>query len=156
LIKFGHTKVSSSPLRCSVSCVTFCLSDTRWSTGKVATVNESGLTRITGHILNIELILFLGHYFYMESEERKTKGLIKGRFSSIIFLLRLAGIPFKMKKISNIYAIYMITVIFCTSTTFIGMFADVYVRRNDLGRAMTNIRMLIPMVNNMWIFLYGR
>jgi hypothetical protein len=92
----------------------------------------------------------------MENEKAKIKGLLNSRFSSIIFLLRLAGIPFKMKKILAIYAIYMRTVIFCICTTLLGMFLDVYIHRNDLGHIMTNIRMFIPMVNNFWIYAYGR
>ena len=78
------------------------------------------------------------------------------RFRSMIFLLRMAGIPFKMNKISTIYAIYMITVIVCASTTYLGMFVDVYNHRGDLGRAMTTVRMLIPISNVMWIFSYCR
>jgi len=78
------------------------------------------------------------------------------RFRSMIFLLRMAGIPFKMNKISTIYAIYMITVVVCASTTYLGMFVDVYNHREDLGRAMTTVRMLIPISNVMWIFSYCR
>jgi len=92
----------------------------------------------------------------MKTEEQKTKRLLHSRFISIIFLLRSGGIPFKMKKISNIYAIYMITVNFCTCTTVLGMFADVYTHRDDLGHIMTNIRMLFVMVNNLWICAYAR
>ena len=92
----------------------------------------------------------------MKTEEQKTKRLLHSRFSSIIFLLRLAGIPLKMKKISNICAIYMITAIFCTCTTVLGMFVDVCIHRDDLGHIMKNIRVLIAMVNNWWIYAYAR
>jgi hypothetical protein len=92
----------------------------------------------------------------MDNEILKVKELSNSRFGSIIFLLRLAGIPFKMKKMSTIYAIYMITAISCTCTTFIGMFVDVYIHRNDLGHAMTNIRASIAFTNSMWLFFYCR
>ena len=92
----------------------------------------------------------------MEYEEGKVNGLLEIRFSSLIFFFRVAGIPLHMKKMSTIYAIYMITVIFCTCTTFLGMLLDVYVHRDDLGHAMTNIRALIVMVNILWIYLYCR
>jgi hypothetical protein len=92
----------------------------------------------------------------MKPEEHKTKRLLDSRFSSIIFLLRLAGIPLNMKKISIIYAIYMITAIFCTCTTVLGMFVDVCLQRDDLGHVMKNIRMLIPTANNWWIYAYAR
>ena len=92
----------------------------------------------------------------MNTKETKLKRLAETRFGSIIFLLRMAGIPFKMNKISTIYAIYMRTVIICASTTYLGMFVDVFNQREDLGRAMTTMRMLIPMTNVMWIFSYCR
>jgi len=92
----------------------------------------------------------------MKREESKLKGLSECRFHSIIFLFRLAGVPFKIKKISPIYSIYTVTVIICASTSYIGMCADVYIHRDDLGRAMTAMRMLIPFTNIMWLFLYYR
>ena len=92
----------------------------------------------------------------MNTAEIKPKGLSDIRFASIIFLCRLAGIPIKMKKMSTIYAAYMITVIICSSITFIGMFADVNVHWDNLGRAMTSMRMLFTFTNIMWIFSYCR
>jgi len=68
----------------------------------------------------------------------------------------MAGIPFKMKKISIIYALYMITVIVCSCSTIIGMFIDVYIHRNELGRSMTNLRVSIPYTNLLFIYFYCR
>jgi hypothetical protein len=92
----------------------------------------------------------------MNTKVPEVKGLSFSRFGSIIFLLRIAGIPFKMKKMSTIYAIYTITVITCTCTTFVGMFIDVYIHRNDLGHIMTNIRGSIGIMNALWIIFYCR
>jgi hypothetical protein len=92
----------------------------------------------------------------MNMQETKLKGLSESRFGSMIFLLRMAGIPLKMKKIKPIYAIYVVTVTICSCSTFIGMFVDAYIHRDDLGRAMTTIRALISITNVMWIFLYTR
>jgi len=83
----------------------------------------------------------------MDNEVPEVKRLSNSRFGSIIFLLRLAGIPFKMKNMPTLYAIYMITVISCTCTTFVGMFVDVYIHRDDLGHVMTNIRVSIVLTN---------
>jgi hypothetical protein len=91
------------------------------------------------------------YYFDMNSEERK---LSQGRFGSIIFLFRMVGIPCKAKKIPTIYAIYMITVFISASTTYLGMFVEVYIHRADLRHAMTTMRALIAFTNIMWIFLY--
>jgi hypothetical protein len=92
----------------------------------------------------------------MNREEPKLKGLSEIRFSSMIFLFRMAGIPLKMKKISTIYGVYMITVIMCGCSMFTGMFVDVYIKWEELGRAMTTMRALIPFTNVVWIFLYCR
>ena len=87
----------------------------------------------------------------MEKEETKVKGLSEIRFRWIIFFLRLAGIPFKMNRMSTLYAVYMITVIICTYSTVIGMFIDVYIHRDDLGYVMTTIRALTAIINSLWI-----
>jgi len=94
------------------------------------------------------------HYFNMSRKEIKLKGLSESRFGSMIFLFRMAGIPFKRNKVSTIYAIYMITFIVrvCATTTYLGMFIDVYVHREGLGLAMTTMRVLISCKNVMWIF----
>ena len=98
----------------------------------------------------------LSTLFYMDNEVPKVKRLSNSRFGAIIFLLRLTGIPFQMKKLSTLYAIYMITVISCSCTTFVGMFVDVYVHRDDLGHVMTNIRASIGFTNVLWVFFYCR
>jgi len=92
----------------------------------------------------------------MNTEERKLKGLSGTRFSSMIFLFRMAGIPFQMKNVSKLCAVYMITVITCSWSTFIGTVFDVYIHRDDLGRTMTTMRILIPLTNIMGLFSYCR
>jgi len=92
----------------------------------------------------------------MNRQENKLKRLTEIRFSSMIFLFRMAGIPLKMKKVSTIYAVYMMTVIVCSFSTYIGLFVDVYIHRDDFGRVMTTLSVLIPITNIMWIFSYCR
>jgi len=92
----------------------------------------------------------------MESVNSKINSLSQLSFSSFIFLLRLGGIPFQMKKISTIYAIYKETLFFCLFTAYIGILCDVYVHRNDLGNAMVSVRVLISFTNIMWIYTYCR
>ena len=90
----------------------------------------------------------------MKREEQKLRGLSERRFVSMIFLFRVAGIPIKMKKMSPIYAIYMVTVFIGSCSTFIGVFIDAYIHKDDLGRAMTTLRVLIPVTNVMCLFSY--
>ena len=59
----------------------------------------------------------------MNTENKKLKGLSESRFGSMIFLLRMAGISLQMKKVSTIYAVYMITVVICSYSTFIGHYS---------------------------------
>ena len=92
----------------------------------------------------------------MNRNEPKLKGLLESRFGSMIFFFRMAGIPLKMKQVPTIYAAYMITAIICTFSTFIGMFMDAYIHRDDLERAMKSVRVLISVTNLIWIFSYCR
>ena len=92
----------------------------------------------------------------MDSENIKLKTLTDRRFGSIILLFRLAGIPLHKEEMSTIYAIYMRTAIICASTSYLGMFVDMYVHWDDLGRVMTTMRVLLPATNSMWIYTYCR
>jgi hypothetical protein len=92
----------------------------------------------------------------MYSGESKLNKPSESRFCWIIFLLRLGGIRFKMRKLSTKYAIYMTTVIICSCTTVLGMFADLYVYWDDLERAMTSLRVLFPIMDILWIYIYYR
>jgi len=94
--------------------------------------------------------------FGMEEEEPKVKGLLEIRYGWIIFIFRLAGIPFKMKKLSTLYVIYMITVIICIYSTYVCMLLDVYIHRDDMGHVMTNLRIFFSMTSVVWIYFSCR
>jgi hypothetical protein len=89
----------------------------------------------------------------MEREETKVKGLSEIRFRSVIFLLRLGGIPFKMKEMSPVYVIYMLAVVISTCSTFLGLFVDVYINRGNLGHVVTTIRVLTGTAIALWIYI---
>jgi len=99
------------------------------------------------------LLLTAVHYFQMNRQEPKHQGLSEIRLDTMVFLLRVGGVPCKMKNVSTIYVIYMITVTICAATTYLGIFIDVFVHRDDLGRAMTSLRALISFMSIVWIFL---
>ena len=92
----------------------------------------------------------------MDSENIKFKTQTDRRFGFIILLFRLAGIPFRKKKMSIIYTIYMRMMIICASITYLGMVIDVYAHWDDLGRAMVTMPMLNPITNDMLIYTYCR
>ena len=82
--------------------------------------------------------------------------MFESRFISVVLLFRIAGIPLKIKKMSTLYSLYMITVIFSFSTTFVGMIVDVYIHRDNLRHAATNIRASIASTNMVWTWCYCR
>ena len=108
--------------------------------------------------INLKFVFFniVVQYFKMVIPKTKLKGLSEIRFGSMIFFLRMAGIPLQMKKRKPLYSIYMVTVIVCSFSTVIGAFVDVYKHRDDLGRAMTTMRALFSFTNIMWLFSYCR
>jgi len=92
----------------------------------------------------------------MKRKVSQMENLSEIRFGSVVLLFRISGIPLKIKKMSTLYTIYMITVIFCTSTTFVGMIVDVYIHRDNLRHAATNIRGSIAVTSMIWIWCYCR
>jgi len=66
-------------------------------------------------------------------------------FGFIILLYRLAGIPFHIKKISIIYAIYMRTVIICASMSYLGMY-----KYNLLNKCFTLCSLYNIMIYNLF------
>jgi hypothetical protein len=147
-------KIYNHGYKYSVYFVQFWLSDAHNSAVNVT--NTKWLQTAYSIEQQLTLKYFFPAYFSMEKEETKVKGLSEIRFRWIIFLLRLAGIPFKMKRMSTVYVIYMITVIICSCSTYLGMLVDVYIHWDDLGHTMTNIRVSIGMTNLVWIYLSCR
>jgi hypothetical protein len=143
-------------LRISVSFRISCHSEIYWEVRRWQILNISELFKASSSVLISALLSIELYYFNMNRENSKLKGLSEIRFGSTIFLLRMAGIPFQMQKVSTLYAIYMRTVIICSSTTYLGMLVHVYLHWDDLGLAMTTMRVLIPFTNMMWIFSYCR
>ena len=143
-------------LRSSVSFRISWQSVISWEVGRWQILNKPELSKASSSILNSALLPIEVYCFHMNTENSKLNELSEIRFRSMIFLLRMAGIPFQIKKVSTVYAIYMNTVIICFSTTYLGMFADVYMHLDDLVLAMTTMRLLISFTNMMWIFLYCR
>ena len=141
--------------RSSVTCTKPWPADIFWAV-KSANTKGKWIVRSFHQYFKFSVTHIAVHYFRMNTENPKLKGLSESRFGSMIFLFRMAGISLQMKKVSTIYAIYMITVTVCCCSTVIGMFVDVYIHWDDLGRAMATVRVLIPFVNIIWIFSYCR
>jgi len=139
-----------------VSCTKHGHSETYRAVRRWQILSTRELSKAPSSILNPVLHLIEVHYLNMNRQETKLKRVSELRFGSVIFLFRFAGISLKMMKTSAIYNVYIITVILCSCSTYIGMLVDAYIHRDNLGRAMTTIRMLIPFTNTMWIFLYCR
>jgi hypothetical protein len=143
-------------LRSSVSSRISWHSDIYWAVRRWQIYIKSELSEVSSSILKSVFYHIEVPYLTMNIQETKLKGLSESRFGSMIFFLRMAGIPLKMKKIKPIYSIYMVTVIICSCITFIGVFVDAYIQRDDLRRAMKTARVLFSITNIMWLFSYSR
>lgn len=124
------------------------------SSEMVTNTKQTWISKASSSILNSVLLLIAVHYFNMNTQGQKLKRLSETRFGSMIFFYRMAGIPLRMKKVSTIYTVYMITVIICFCSTYIALLVDVCIPRDDLRRTMTTVRLLLPMTNMMWTFSY--
>jgi hypothetical protein len=143
-------------VRSSVACRISWHSEIYWALRRWQILNERELSKFSSSIFNSVLRHIAVHYFNMNRQETKLKGLSDIRFGSMIFVFRMAGIPLKLKQVPTIYAVYMMTMIICSCSTYIGILVDVYIHWDDLGRAMTTMRALIPFTNMMWTFSYCR
>ena len=139
--------------QCHASCYDC---QTIWTTGNVTNLEGRELVTIAKNNINLKLFPFQANFMYMKRIGSQMESLSEIRFGSVVLLFRIAGIPLKIKKMSIVYTIYMIIVIFCTSTTFVGMIADVYVHRDNLRHAVTNIRVSITATNIVWVWCYCR
>jgi hypothetical protein len=92
----------------------------------------------------------------MVNKEQQLQTQSEDRFKVIVFFLRSAGLPFHMKKISIISHIYILAVVLCSCTTFVGMLADVYIHMDDLGHIMTSTRSMIPLMDVLFLYFYCR
>jgi len=63
---------------------------------KVTNTKKRELSKASSSILNAVLHLIQVRYFNMNRKEPKLKGLSESRFGSMIFFLRMAGIPLMM------------------------------------------------------------
>jgi hypothetical protein len=113
-------------------------------------VTDTERTRILNVLRNVHNlnVTCLGvTLFLMDSGELKLKKLWGNRFNNNIFLFRVGGIPFKTRKLFIMYTIYRTTITISSYTTFLEMFADMYVHWGDLVCKMTNTCMcvLIPL-----------
>jgi hypothetical protein len=127
-----------------------------WAVRRWPILNGREFSEVSSCTFYSVLLLIAVGYFIMNTEEPKQNGLSESRFGSLIFLFRMAGIPIKMKKVSTVYTVYVITGILCNCSMIIGMFVDVYIHWDELGRAMTSLRVLIPLTNAFWMYSYYR
>lgn len=120
-------------------------------------MNNYNITYIAKNLANIlNLMVFFVPESHMEMEEQEVKRQSDIYFNSIIFFFRLTGVPFRMNKISTIYSVYMTTVIFCTCSTIIGIAVVVYEHRDDLEYIIISMRVLMPLINDLVIYVYCR
>jgi hypothetical protein len=90
------------------------------------------------------------------ANKKQTETQAENYFNVIVFFFRFAGVPFNMKQISIIYHIYILATVISSCTTFVGMLADVYLHIDDVGHVVTNMRVLISLMDVLFIYFYCR
>ena len=80
----------------------------------------------------------------------------ESRFKVLLFLYLIGGIPFNMKSVSRLNAVYNAIVITCSYITNICVCVDTFVHRHQLKLAMQKFRILIVLQMAMWTHLSDR
>jgi hypothetical protein len=94
---------------------------------------------------------------YMELNNKARNGavsdrnLTERRFKTLLYYLRLVGIPLNKKSASAVNIVYNGFVIVCFYITIVSIYTDSYVHRHELGYVMKKIRVLLGMNLVTWL-----
>jgi hypothetical protein len=87
----------------------------------------------------------------MNNEVASGDSLTERRFKTLLYLLRLVGIPLNIKSVSAVNIMYNATFIVCYYITMISLYTDTYVHRHELVHVMRKIHVLLGMNLVAWI-----
>jgi hypothetical protein len=76
--------------------------------------------------------------------------LSESRFKLVLFFIRFAGIPVKIKPVSVLNAVYNLTVTLCFYITTIFLHVETFVLRHQLEDVMKKIRALFVIYVITW------
>jgi hypothetical protein len=77
--------------------------------------------------------------------------LNESRFKTLLFVLRLGGIPLNIKSVSAVNTLYNATIILCYYVTMMCLYMDTFVHRHHLVQAMKKLRVIMGMQGCVWM-----
>jgi hypothetical protein len=109
------------------------------------------------------MIQFITNMFWMKSVTQTMKaegphgsGLARSRFGTVLFILKLAGIPLNTKSISPVHSAYNTATVVCFYITCVSSFMDILVNKDNLEELMKTIRVFFPFVFVTLIHMFFR
>jgi hypothetical protein len=79
------------------------------------------------------------------------KKLSNSRFKTLLYFLRVGGIPLQNKSLTKINSLYKAVCVVCYYSSFACAFMDTFVHRYDLMEAMKKIRVFFAMSLVAWM-----
>jgi hypothetical protein len=77
--------------------------------------------------------------------------LNQSRFKTLLYFLRLGGIPLQLKSPSKLNNLYKTVCVVCYYSSFVCGFMDTFVHRHDLNEAMKKLRVNFAMLFVAWM-----
>ena len=94
----------------------------------------------------------------MEYIQNKSKTVVscdneinQRRFKTLLYFLRLGGIPLQIKSLSKLHSLYKTVCVVCYYSTFVCGFMDTFVHRHDLNEAVKKLRINFAMSLVAWM-----
>jgi len=91
--------------------------------------------------------------FWKKSVTQTTKtdgphktSLTQSRFSTVLFIFKLAGIPLSTQSTSSVHSAYNATIVVCFYITCVSCFMDILNNKDNLEQLIKSIREFLPMV----------
>jgi hypothetical protein len=92
----------------------------------------------------------------MDTDISHAKDLSERRFRTLFFVLRLGGVPFNMKNVSIVHAIYNGVLVVCFCVTYFSVIMGFTVRNQNLEETMNNVRTVYGFGLVTWMYFSVR
>jgi hypothetical protein len=82
--------------------------------------------------------------------------LSKSRFSTVLFIIRMSGIPFNMEAVSTVHSAYNVLMVMCIAVTYSAFIMELLAKKHKFEETVNNIRVMYVFVLPMWMHLCVR
>lgn len=86
-----------------------------------------------------------------KTEVQSDNKLNHSRFTTLLYFLRLGGIPLQITSISKVNNLYKTVCVVCYYGSLMCAFMDTFDHRHELTEAMKKLRVFIAMSNVAWM-----